>query len=138
MGYSVLLKRRLINAKQLSSLMQLIPFLNNKQVKSIRAFLKEQYGFSEELDYQFLLSNKDNLYAINKDIEKIDLSDARVNSLGLYIGELRQGQLRMSMEGAQLIGPHAKKNILDIDQDQLRLWMKGEDVELNKAENLGL
>ena len=44
----------------------------------------------------------------------------------------------MSMEGAQLIGPHAKKNILDIDQDQLRLWMKGEDVELNKAENLGL
>jgi len=110
--------------------MQLMPFLNKKNVKVILEYLKEQYGFSEELNYQFLLSNKDNLYAINKDIEKIDLNDTRVNSLGLYMGEMKQDVLRLSMEGAQLVGPHANKSILDIGRDQLRSWMKGEDLEI--------
>ena len=114
--------------------MQLMPFLNKKQVKVILEYLKEQYGFSEELNYQFLLSNKDNLYAINKDIEKIDLNDTRVNSLGLYMGEMKQDVLRLSMEGAQLVGPHANKSILDIGRDQLRSWMKGEDLVMKQTE----
>ena len=81
------------------------------------------------LHYVFLLSEKNKIYIVNKEIEKIDLSKLRVNSYGLYIAELRDNKIRLSIEGSQLIGAKSDKNILELDDKNAREWLKGYDID---------
>ena len=93
--------------------MQKLRILNKKEIQKVLDKLKKQFGFKGELNYAFLLSEKNKLYIVNKDIEKIDLSKLRVNSYGLYIAEVRDGKIRLSMDGSQVIGKEATKNVVD-------------------------
>ena len=104
-------------------------FLNKKQARAILDLLKKQWDCEIELDYVFMLSDKDKVYIVNRDIERIDLSKLRINSLGMYLGEIKHNEIRLTIEGAQLIGPHAKKNIIELDDKEARLWLKGYDIE---------
>ena len=103
-------------------------FLNKKEVKKILALLNEQFDTDITLNYEFLLSERDKVYIVNKDIAKIDLTRLRVNSVGLYFGELQSDGLRLSIEGSQLVGPTAKKNVLELTEKELKEWMRGEEL----------
>ncbi len=110
--------------------------LNSKQVKRIIKVLEQQFGFGGKLDYVFLRTNKGKIYVVNRDIDRIDLDMVRINSMGLYFGELLDsGELRLSIEGSQIIGPKASKNVFELDDDSLRLWFKGIDFELEDDRN---
>lgn len=104
-------------------------FLTSKELKPILALLKEQWGFEQTLNYAFILSDKERIYIINRAVEMIDFSKLRINSLGLYFAEFRNNELRLSIEGAQLIGTHATKNVVEINHDELKQWLRGEDLE---------
>ena len=112
--------------------------LNSKQKKELLKVIEEQWGcrpkFLEES--VFLLSSKENLYLVNRDIERIDMQRLRVDSVGLYIGEYKTNSLRLSIEGSQLIGPHAKTNIFELDKAMLEKWLKGFDIAIEQ-ENTG-
>ena len=110
--------------------------MNGKQAKTVFRLLKEQWGAEFRRDAAFLQKEND-VFLISRDLDRIDLRQLNVNSLGLYFGELRRGTLRLSIEGSQIIGPKAKKNVLEIDQSQSELWMKGEDLESNSYSGTG-
>ena len=103
--------------------------LERKEIKRLYVILKDQFGFDEKLDYYFLINNKNKIFIINKEITKIDLNNLRINSIGLYFGELRDDDLRLSIEGSQIIGPKAGKNVLELDDIEVRQWLKGEDIQ---------
>lgn len=111
--------------------MQKLKILNTKEVKNVYSLIKKQFGADVKLDYVFLISKKNKIYVVNKEVFDIDLSKLRVNSLGLYFGELRGDELRLSMEGSQLIGPKAIKNVLELDDKKAREWLRGYDLDLN-------
>ncbi|NQU97984.1 hypothetical protein HQ533_00815 [Candidatus Woesearchaeota archaeon] len=110
--------------------MQNLKILNSKEVKKILKVLKEQFGFDEKLAYVFLRNKKDRLYVINRDVEKIELEKLRIDSIGMYFATIMPEGIRLSIEGSQVIGPKAKKNILEIDNEQFDKWLKGEDFEV--------
>jgi len=112
-------------------MMQHLKILNSKETKRILKLLQQQFGFEEKLDFVFLVNNKDRVYVVNRDIEKVELEKLRINALGLYFGTFINGELRLSIEGSQLIGSKAKKNILDIDDKEFEMWLKGEDFEVS-------
>lgn len=110
--------------------------LNSKQVKTIMLKLNEQFGFVEKIEFVFLRTNKGKIYLVNRDIERIDLEKIRINSMGLYFGELLDsGELRLSIEGSQIIGPKASINVFELDNELMRLWFKGEDIEISDSRN---
>lgn len=109
--------------------MQEITFLSNKEVKPIFASLKSQWGFDERVDWAFVLTSKNRVYIINRDVSRIDLSKVRINSIGLYFGEWKREELRLSVEGAQLIGPQAKKNVVELDGEERKQWLQGIDID---------
>ncbi|MBC8494835.1 hypothetical protein H8D36_01645 [archaeon] len=111
-------------------MMQHLKILNSKEQKNIRKLLKEEFGFEETLEYVFLINNKQRVYIINRDIERVDLETLRIDAMGLYFGTLEGGGLRLSIEGSQIIGPKANKNILEINDKQFELWLKGVDFEI--------
>lgn len=109
--------------------MQNLKVLDRKSKKLLLELLRKQFGFSDKLDYTFLTNNKNKVFIVNKDIVGIDLSKIRINSIGLYIAEFRNGEVRLSIEGAQLIGPKSTKNVVLLNDQEAREWLKGNDLE---------
>ncbi len=112
-----------------------LKILNSKQIKAIKTALIDQFGYGD-LNYVFIKTNKNKLYLANKDINSIDLTKIRINSLGVYFGEeLDTGEIRLSIEGSQIIGKKATKNIFELDDEQIKLWFKGTDFEVDDDRN---
>jgi len=110
--------------------MQQLKILNSKETKEILKLIEEQWGAKLKLDHAFLKNNKNRVFIVNKDISKIDYSKLRINSTGLYFCEIDKIGIRLSIEGSQIVGPKATKNIADISDDQVKKWFKGEDLEV--------
>jgi NOL1/NOP2/fmu family ribosome biogenesis protein len=104
--------------------------LNSKEKKHIFNLLDEQFGCELEEEYEFFINPRNRLFIISKDFSKIDVKQLRVNSLGLYLGELYQDELRLSVDGSQIVGRTATKNVLEISDEEAERWMKGEDFEV--------
>ena len=103
--------------------------LSTRDLKPILAIIQKQWGAEIDFPWAWYQSTKNDLFVVSKDITKIDARKLRINSVGLYLGELKHGELRLSIEGSQLIGPHAKKNVVDLNSKELREWLRGTDLE---------
>ena len=69
---------------------------------------------------------------INKDMNRVEYDKLNINSIGLYFGEINRGSLRLTIEGSQIIGPFAKKGIIELNEKHTKQWMAGEDIELDE------
>jgi len=106
-----------------------LKILNNKEIKKINNLIENQWGAKIKLDFGFLKNSKNRVFVISKDISKIDLSRLRLNSVGMYFCEIDDKGIRLSIEGAQLIGKKAKKNVVELSEDETKKWFRGEDLE---------
>jgi NOL1/NOP2/fmu family ribosome biogenesis protein len=101
--------------------------LNSKDLKKINQLIDNVWNNSLPLDKAYFISEKNRIYMVNRDIEKI--YDLRFDSAGLYIGTLENNTFRLSIEGSQLLGPSSKKNILELDENLFKEWLSGKDLE---------
>jgi len=106
-----------------------LKILNSKEIKEIYKLIDKQWGAKIKLDCGFLRNNKNRIFIVSKDIAKIDLSRLRLNSVGMYFCENDGKGIRLSIEGSQLIGMKAAKNIVELNDDETKKWFKGEDLE---------
>jgi NOL1/NOP2/fmu family ribosome biogenesis protein len=110
-------------------------FLNNKESKDILKQVEAQWGAKLSLEFTFLKNNKNRIFMVNDEIKNIDLEKLRINSIGLYFCEIDK-DIRLTIEGSQLIGPKATKNILEISDEQVKQWLRGEDLDLDSIQEL--
>ena len=108
-----------------------LKILNNKEIKEIISLIEQQWGARMELDYGFLKNSNGRVFIISKDIAKIDASKLRLNSAGIYFCEIDKKGIRLSIEGSQIVGHKATKNIVEINEEETRKWFRGEDLEKN-------
>jgi NOL1/NOP2/fmu family ribosome biogenesis protein len=109
--------------------------LNSKETKLLMQQLNKQFDTTEDLEYVFIKNNKEKVYLISREIEKISLDKIRIDSLGLYFGTIQPDGFRPSIEGSQIIGKIARRNILEINNDQKHEWIKGNNLEVEKEGN---
>src|SRR3989338_5693866 len=110
--------------------MHQLKILNSKEIKEIYRLIEKQWGAKLKLDYAFLRNSKSRVFIVNRDISKIDFSKLRINSVGMYFCEVDELGIRLSIEGSQIVGHKAEKNIAEITEEQARQWLKGEDLEI--------
>lgn len=106
--------------------------LNSKEVKAIAEMVQQQWGceLSSVVDeVGFLEGATGDIFLISRDVEKLDLERIRIDSLGLYFGEKKNDELRLSIEGSQLVGKAAVKNVIQLDDAEFKLWLQGSDLE---------
>jgi NOL1/NOP2/fmu family ribosome biogenesis protein len=109
-----------------------LKILNSRETKHILEKLSEQYGYEydrAEQEYVFLMNKDNRIYLISRNIELIPYQEMRIDSIGMYFGEMYKESLRLSIEGSQMIGLRATKNIIEIDETQMLDWVKGADLE---------
>jgi NOL1/NOP2/fmu family ribosome biogenesis protein len=114
--------------------MKNLKILNTREVKEIIKKLEEYYGISLKTfqkQYAFIKNQHDRIFIVNRDVEKIDFENLRINTVGLYFAEINKyGEVRLTLEGSQLIGPLAKKNTLELTEEQVREYFKGHEIEM--------
>lgn len=106
-----------------------LKILNSKEIKQILEMIEKQWGAKIKLDYGFLKNNKNRVFVISKGISKIDTSKLRLNSVGMYFCEQDKLGIRLSIEGSQIVGPKATKNVVELNEEETRKWFRGEDLE---------
>lgn len=110
-----------------------LKILNSREIKEILNLIEKQWGAKIKLDYGFLKNNKNRIFIISKDISRVDILKLRLNSAGMYFCEYDKVGIRLSIEGSQIVGPNASKNIVELDEAETVKWFKGEDIEKNCA-----
>lgn len=106
-----------------------LKILNSREIKEIYGLIEKQWGAKIKLDYGFLKNNKNRVFIVSKDISRIDTSKLRLNSVGMYFCEFDNVGIRLSIEGSQIIGPKAIKNVVEVNEEEMKKWFKGEDLE---------
>ncbi|MBT4824831.1 hypothetical protein HN695_05010 [Candidatus Woesearchaeota archaeon] len=108
-------------------------FLNKKQIKEIISTLDKQWGLKEkDFDYVFLINDKNKIFVISQDITEVNFDALRIDSMGSYFAEQKNNELRLSIEGSQIIGKIATKNVIEISDGLTKLWVRGYDIEVNE------
>ncbi len=115
--------------------MQNLKILNSKEIKLIYKLLEKQFNFSNKLNYIFLKDKNDKIFLLSDDFKKLDTKPLYINNLGLYFGKIEHSSIRLTIEGSQLIGPYSSKNILNINNQQLESFLKGNNLEINSDLN---
>lgn len=107
--------------------------LNKKEIKRVLEVIKMQWDCDVSMfeDFVFLLNAKDKYHIINKNVFEFPVNKLRVNKYGMYFGELHNSEFRLSIEGSQLIGKSAKKNIITLSDEQIQEWIRGREIEFD-------
>ena len=115
--------------------MELKP-LNSKERKTFYAKLNPYFGLPEKykLDGILFVNEKGKYYLVNDKYAEI-AGLIRTKVLGLYIAEINKfGEIRLSIEGSGLIGPDATEHILDLDDEEARLFLRGDDLDVSEKD----
>ncbi len=91
----------------------------------VKKILLEQFGI--ECDYRFYEGGKGKIYAVKEDAP--DFLRRKVVHSGVYVGRIERDGFRLSLDGAALLGRYAKRCVVDVGDEVVERWMKGEDLE---------
>jgi NOL1/NOP2/fmu family ribosome biogenesis protein len=110
-----------------------IHFIKTPQKREIVEKLKEIYGI-EELPYLLIESGKEKIRAFSGSLSKEEISEimeiANVEVIGLYL--LRneaENDFRLSFDAPLILKSQITRNIVDINEEQFNLWIRGENID---------
>ena len=97
--------------------------------------LEQQFGISK-LDFLLILSGQDKVRGYSGILSKeeiIKLSEqVNIETIGLYLFKIHEEGLRLTIDACQILKNQITKNIIEINQEQLELWLKGQDLEIQQ------
>ncbi|MFX1566570.1 MAG: hypothetical protein ACFFCH_11315 [Promethearchaeota archaeon] len=90
--------------------------------------LYSQFGIPKLAGYRFLKSGRKRIRLISNAAFALLSELPYTGTTGLYLGEYSPTAFRLSMDGAQLLGDHATKQIVRLTARQAEAWLRGESV----------
>ncbi len=114
--------------------MQKLAILNTREIKKIKNIVTEQFGYFPEEDYAFVQNENDRLFIVSKDIAKLNLNNLIIDRVGLYFAEVKNTQVRLSKEGAQLLAAAARhqgkklKNVVELTAAEVKDYFQGNNL----------
>ena len=112
--------------------------LRNNEIDLIQAVLVEQFGYIEKLVKNYKLYQKENqIYFCPKEIRSID-EKVYLERRGFEVGEFlhkRNGatEFKINHLGITLLGKDFTKNVLELSEEEVQKYLKGENIELDSC-----
>ena len=108
-----------------------ITFLKKEGKEKIRKILNQQYGI-ESLKGEFFQSGKERLFLFTGSFPKREIRSlsilAPIERIGMYVGKIIRGEIRLTIEGTHWFKDQIKKNIFELNEQQMQQWMTGEEL----------
>jgi len=104
--------------------------VDKNEVEDLQKMIDRNYRSDFVLrDYGVMLGSEERIWIAARDVFEFDFSKLPVNSVGINFGKLKQnGKIRLTIEGSQLIGKTAERNVALIADDDAEKFLRGEDV----------
>ncbi|MFH1325362.1 MAG: hypothetical protein ABIH49_01155 [archaeon] len=115
--------------------MESIKILSKRENTEIEKKLNEQFGIKKIPDV-ISATGKEKLFLFSgnyneEQIKKLE-SIVPVEKVGIYFAkkEERDGSIRLSIEGTQILKKQINKNIFSLNSEQTEDWMKGHELNV--------
>ncbi len=97
--------------------------------KSIVRWWVERFGVPEDLfrDLEFYMKGKTNVWAVRK-FERIP--SLRYDAVGMVVVRMVKGSYKPTTNAVQVFGRWATKNVVDLDEEEVRRFISGLSVEV--------
>lgn len=116
-----------------------INIINSKELKIMLSKISSQFGVIDTKffsKYLFLKNNKKKIFMTTKSEKDSKLRIKRAEKAGVYFGTInKDDSIRLSLEGSQIVGKFATKNILQLEHAQAENWLKGFDFDIPKLDD---
>ena len=114
-------------------------FIKTPEKRRMIEELNAKFGISE-LPYLLIESGKEKIRAFSGSLSKDEIIElaglTKIEGVGIYFMKKENDGLRLSFEAAQLLRSQITKSILDIDDKQLELWIRGHDLEIKTPQGV--
>ena len=109
----------------------MIHILSNQETKEILSKLNEQFGI-QKIPGRLIKIGKEKIFLFNgnfseeqiKNLEKITF----IERIGIYFAKLINEDVKLSLDGVQIVRDKIKKNIFEINKEQAGDWMSGKEI----------
>jgi len=109
--------------------MQIKKVLKGMELKEIEEIIEKNYGCSIRLENLFMTSDGKLWIAGDGINMELTLNLKRCYRIGLYFGRLKRNKkIKLSIEGAMMVGKKAKRNIAILDDEEAKQFAEGNDV----------
>ncbi|MFZ1970661.1 MAG: hypothetical protein WAU65_00565 [Candidatus Nanoarchaeia archaeon] len=114
----------------------MIQILDKKLLQEIYRSLKEQFGVSD-IPGRIMKLGEEKLFlftgdATDEEIKKLE-NIVPVERLGVYFAKIINDDVKLSIDGSQILKEEIKKNIFELDEDQAEKWMMGQELNLKSG-----
>jgi len=114
-----------------------IKIFTQKEKKQLVEKLKRQFGV-EEVKGIFVQMGLERLYLFQGSLTKRDLIELEqiiwIERIGVYFGKVIKDEIRLSIEGAQILQNQITKSIFELSDEQAEEWMKGNELDIQTGE----
>jgi NOL1/NOP2/fmu family ribosome biogenesis protein len=118
--------------------MENIKIFNEKEKAQIAEILNEHFGI-DSIPGMIVKRGEERLFLFSgsftkKDIEKLQKC-AFIERMGVYFAKITENEVRLSIEGSQILKDQIKKNIFDLNEEQTEEWMKGHELPIKTGKH---
>ncbi len=111
-----------------------LKILNTNEKKEIENKLKAQFGI-KSIPGILLKRGAERIFLYQgeftkQEIKKLDYIKINVERVGVYFCKFQNNEIRLSIEGAQILKNQITKNIFELDEEQAEAWMKGNELNV--------
>jgi len=102
--------------------------MNKDEVEALAKTIKTRLGCSLPEGMLFYIKNEKKskkIFAYTGDFPP----KLPFDWIGVHFGDMQDGEFIPSIEGAQIIGRNATKNIVELSDEDARKYFRGEDLE---------
>ena len=112
---------------------QPIKILNTREKKEIENKLKEQFGI-KSIPGILLKRGAERVFLYQGEITEREIQmlekTSQVERVGIYFCKFQNEEIRLSIEGTQILQDQITKNIFELNEEQLEIWMKGNELNV--------
>lgn len=111
--------------------------LEKEEVEQIENVVEKNYGVKVNLKQFLVLKTfEEKIWLATKNLLDLDLSKLQINSVGMNFGKLkRNDKINLTVEGSQIVGAKATKNVVLLNKENFEKFMQGSDVKPEKEIN---
>ncbi len=113
-----------------------LKILNSKEKAEIEKKLNEQFGADKILG-TLIKKGEEKIFLFTGDFNEKQIRKlaelAPLEKIGIYFAKEINGEIRLSIEGAQILKEQIKKNIFEIDEGQTEKWMMGQELNIKSG-----
>jgi NOL1/NOP2/fmu family ribosome biogenesis protein len=112
-----------------------LKFLNKQEKEKLISQLNEQFGI-EKLPWEVAKFGKERIILFSGEISEKELfkldAYARIEGVGIYFAKIdeKTKDIRLSIEGANLLKNQITKNIFEMNEEQAGQWMLGQELNI--------